>query len=540
MQIGLSSMPDRVPDPTSTDPGAQTSGPGFNRLIAAAQAEADRRKSIAAQSGASADQFSEQGWLAIVKAHGAEIGLGAAANAITKDSHGQFTVVNSALRARVINYRNDPLVRSVMAVKRAGDGKAVLNAELGRQPTDAELRVADALGAKAAAKLITTRQSTPNASAAIVSPDAAKANRAAFYRPDGSPQTVNDVLVKLMKPADAAAGPDVERLLAGHAAFANPTAATTPASAQAMPTKGMTPEMAANLRARAAFASASSPTALAPKQRVAPPLPPDLALVGGTIGNLSMPGSATGQTAPTGGKVSGWRAQMVGEVTQQIEHPESTVTNLPSKVTIPAPVFGHHSAANLVASAAPVTPEPQQLGPQLVPIGVVAASNPAGGLRGTCECIDGRAYCSHAAGVRDHGATLIGRGIADGPDIGATFAADQRHADAARARPASAGGSRRDGLGACRDGRTPRRACHRSPQPIWAKRWDVATGVGFACIRLRGGKPRYGGVEPNPTRHRQASDRAATSQARRSRRSSLPRSIGRRPRCNRLRNRSRP
>ena len=375
MQIGPTSLPDRVPDPTSTDPGAQTSGPSFDRLIAAAQAEADRRKSIAAQSGASADQFSEQGWLAIVKAHGGEIGLGAAANAITKDSHGQFTVVDSALRAKVINYRNDPLVRSIMAVKRAGDGRATLTAELGRQPTDAELRVADTIGAKAAAKLITTRQSTPNASAAIVSPDAAKANRAAFYRPDGSPQTVNEVLVALMKPTDAAASPDVERLLAGHASFAGPAQASTQ-PAQAIPTTGMTPEMAANLRARAAFASASVPTPALPKQRVAPPRPPDLALVGGTIGNLSMPGSATGQTAPTGGKVSGWRAQMVGEVTHQIEHPESTVTNLPSKVTIPAPVVGRHGAPNPVASSVLPAPASQQLGPQLVPSAVLPQPMP--------------------------------------------------------------------------------------------------------------------------------------------------------------------
>ena len=387
MQIGLSSLPDRAPDPTVTDPGAQTSGPGFDRLIAAAQAEADRRKAIADQSGASADQFSEQGWFSTFKAHGAEIGFAAPAAKITKDSHGQLTVLDPALRAKVLNFRNDPLVRSVMAVKRATDARVTLAVELGRTPNDAEIRASEALGAKAAAKLIVTRQATPNASAAIVAPDAAKANRALFYRPDGSPQTVNDLLVSVMKPRDAVSA-DADRLLAGHAAFAAPTAAM-PAAPSAQTTlsngplpPGMTPQMAANLRARAGFASASAPPAATPKAKTAPAPPPDLALVRTTIGNLSMPGAASGPSAPTGGKIAGWRAQMTGEVTHQIEHPESVVTNAPSNVTIQAPNPAHrpppdqYASANPVATAAPTLPaqsalaqptSAQMLGPQLAP-----------------------------------------------------------------------------------------------------------------------------------------------------------------------------
>ena len=367
MQIGLSSLPDRAPDPTNTDPGSHTSGPGFDRLIAAAQAEADRRKAIADQSGASADQFSEQSWLQIFKAHGAEIGFGAVAGKIVKDSHGQLTVADPALRAKILNYRGDNLVRSVMAVKRASDSKAALNIELGRQASDGELRAAEVVGPAAAAKLIATRQSTPYASAAIVAPDAALANRATFFRPDGSPQTVNEVLVKLMKPAESAAGAEAAK--AAVTGLSTALGGTVHPASDLM-SQAQTGQSMDNPAAKPiGFGAAATLPTSAPKARVAAAPPPDLPLVSKTIGNLSMPGTARGQAAPTGGKVTGWRAQIGGEVTNQIEHPESLVNHAPSRVTIPAPDTRQRQPIDQYATFAPeqsVAPVTQTLGPQLV------------------------------------------------------------------------------------------------------------------------------------------------------------------------------
>ncbi|MFX8554416.1 hypothetical protein ABTM01_20005, partial [Acinetobacter baumannii] len=87
--------------------------------------------------------------------------------------------------------------------KRAGDSRTALTKELGRAPSEQEMRAAEVVGASSAAKLILTRQGTPLSSAAIAAPDAAEANRALFYRQDGSPFTVNEVLQRIMTPTQA-------------------------------------------------------------------------------------------------------------------------------------------------------------------------------------------------------------------------------------------------------------------------------------------------------------------------------------------------
>jgi hypothetical protein len=136
-------------------------------------------------------------------------------------------------------------------------------------------------------------------------------------------------------------------------------------------------DTASNLRAQATFANTAKLHLQQQPQHRPPPPPPNAALIAGTIGNLSMPGSASGTSAPTGGKISGWRAQMAGEVTHQVEHPESAVSNAPSNVTIPAPSPVHPSyavtapgveQAGATQSVAPsaATPASQLLGPELV------------------------------------------------------------------------------------------------------------------------------------------------------------------------------
>jgi hypothetical protein len=131
-----------------------------------------------------------------------------------------------------------------MAVKRAGDSRTALTSELGRAPSDGEMRVAEILGSKSAAKLILTRQGTPLSSAALAAPDAANANHALFYRPDGSPLTVNDVLQKMMKtdPAATSTGTATTVLTPG---------ATTPG--QPVP-----PDVMRALQSQANFASSAA------------------------------------------------------------------------------------------------------------------------------------------------------------------------------------------------------------------------------------------------------------------------------------------
>ncbi|MFX4918153.1 hypothetical protein ABTB83_19550, partial [Acinetobacter baumannii] len=77
-------------------------------------------------------------------------------------------------------------------------------------------------------------------------------------------------------------------------------------------------------QANFASAGAQNPIVTQPR-RVAPP--PDLALVGGTIGNLSMPGMTKGAAGASGGQLSGWRGQMSNEVMTQITQPQRNVQN---------------------------------------------------------------------------------------------------------------------------------------------------------------------------------------------------------------------
>lgn len=378
MQIGKSTLPDRVKDPALAEAsGAATGqGAGFDRLVAAAQAEANRRQAIAARSGASADAFTDQAWLDVIKRHGATIGLGVYANAIKSDGHGQLIVADGAMRQKILSARNDTNVRAMMAVKRADDSRAALTKELGRAPSDQEMRAAEVVGAPAAAKLILTRQGTPLSSAAIAVPDVAETNRALFYRADGSPYTVNEVLQKIMTPAQAAA---------------TPQGAPVAASATGLVPQPMPADVMRAMQGQANFASAGAHNpAVAQPRRVTPP--PDLALVGGTIGNLSIPGVTKGALGATGGQLGGWRGKMSNEVMTQITQPQRNVQNLPSNVTIPAPQPTRYMASNEVhraaAPAAPSAPQPvtspvtsaaTSLGPNLA-AQQAAATQPAAAL----------------------------------------------------------------------------------------------------------------------------------------------------------------
>lgn len=370
MQIGKSTIPERVSDPALAEANGPApvvgQGAGFDRLVAAAQAEANRRQALAARTGANDDGFTDHAWFDAIKRHGATIGLGAYANAIKSDGRGQYLVSDSAMRQKILAARNDPNVRAMMAVKRAGESRVALTKELGRAPTDQEMRAADVLGARTAAKLILTRQGTPLSSAAIAVPEAAEANHGLFYRPDGSPLTVNDVLQRVMSPTPQAA-----------------TATGVPGVAPSAVTPGqpMPPDVMRALQSQANFASAGAQNPAAPQAHRPAPTPPNLALVGGTIGNLSMPGMTKGTVGATGGQLGGWRGQMSSEVMTQITQPQRTVQNLPSNVTIPAPQPTRYMAANEVhrdVSAAPtVAQSSTSLGPDLAGQQTATVSEPS-------------------------------------------------------------------------------------------------------------------------------------------------------------------
>jgi hypothetical protein len=80
-----------------------------------------------------------------------------------------------------------------MAGEYAQQTRAEMQNALGRDVCGGELYAAHFLGPDAACRLIRMNDSTPNATAASVFPQAAGANRNVFYRADGAAKTVREV-----------------------------------------------------------------------------------------------------------------------------------------------------------------------------------------------------------------------------------------------------------------------------------------------------------------------------------------------------------
>jgi len=131
-------------------------------------------------------QFIEQTWLGVVKQHGAEHGLGQAANAIQRGRNGRYYVADPAVRQQILDLRRQPEAASAMAAEFASDNGRYLESRLGRQAEPADLYLAHFLGAGGAARFLRAHDANPNGSAASMLPAAARANRAVFFNRDGS------------------------------------------------------------------------------------------------------------------------------------------------------------------------------------------------------------------------------------------------------------------------------------------------------------------------------------------------------------------
>ena len=101
---------------------SSTTGVDFDYLMGQAKLEsgfnANARSGTSSASGLY--QFIESSWLGIVKKHGAEHGMGWAANSIGQTASGRYTVAPGARQA-ILNLRNDPAAASLMAAEHASD-----------------------------------------------------------------------------------------------------------------------------------------------------------------------------------------------------------------------------------------------------------------------------------------------------------------------------------------------------------------------------------------------------------------------------------
>jgi hypothetical protein len=174
---------------------AQLTGTSFQYLLATAQVESSLNAQAKAtrSSARGLFQFIEQTWLATLKASGPGLGYGQYADAIEKTPSGRHVVADPDLRREIMALRQDPTANAVMAGAFTQGNAAKLTARLGRAPSDGELYMAHFLGPHGAAKLIGSAAIDPQASAAEMFPQAARANPSIFFDRSGDARSLGQV-----------------------------------------------------------------------------------------------------------------------------------------------------------------------------------------------------------------------------------------------------------------------------------------------------------------------------------------------------------
>lgn len=173
---------------------AQRTGVDFSYLLAQAKSESGLNPTAKASASSATGlyQFLDQSWLAIVKRHGTEHGMGWASDAISARPGGGFKV-DPAYRESVMALREQAGPAALMAASYAADNATGLSATLGRQANSTDLYFAHFLGLAGAKRFLGAAQNAPDANAASLFPREARANRGIFFDRDGSARSLSEV-----------------------------------------------------------------------------------------------------------------------------------------------------------------------------------------------------------------------------------------------------------------------------------------------------------------------------------------------------------
>lgn len=171
-------------------------GVDFTYLMEKAAVESSYRTDLKASTSSATGlyQFIDSTWLATIKKHGAENGLGQYANAIETRSDGRAVVSDPAKRQEILELRKDPKVAALMAAEFSRDNKEYLEKNTDGPVGATELYLAHFLGAGGAAKFLNGMQEAPNRQARELFPDAAASNRNVFFnKTSGEPTTLKQI-----------------------------------------------------------------------------------------------------------------------------------------------------------------------------------------------------------------------------------------------------------------------------------------------------------------------------------------------------------
>lgn len=169
-------------------------GVPFDYLVAQAGQESGFKPDARAATGTAAGlyQFIESTWLQMVRDHGDRHGIGELARSITMSESGP-RVPDAATKARILALRDDPKLSAAMAAEYARDNHARLSQSLGREIGATDLYLAHFLGTGGATRFLSALRTEPGRAAVELLPEAAAANRAVFFAPDGRPRSVDEI-----------------------------------------------------------------------------------------------------------------------------------------------------------------------------------------------------------------------------------------------------------------------------------------------------------------------------------------------------------
>lgn len=156
-----------------------STGVDFAYLMEKASAESSFRPDIKAKTSSATGlfQFIEKTWIAMVRDHGNDHGLGKYADKISADGK----VTDAKTRKEILELRKDPETAAAMAAEYAADNKAFLESRVKGDVGPVELYLAHFMGPGGAAGFLSAMKNNPLDTAADIFPTAARTNRNVFY-----------------------------------------------------------------------------------------------------------------------------------------------------------------------------------------------------------------------------------------------------------------------------------------------------------------------------------------------------------------------
>lgn len=176
-------------------------GVDFSYLLKQAQIESSFKTDVKASTSSATGlyQFIDKTWLSMVNKYGDKYGLSDLASQINDKGK----VACNTVKKEILELRKDPELCSLMAAELAADNKAHLEKTTGKTAGATELYMAHFMGPSGASKFLNALDKNPNASAANLFPDAARANKNVFYDKSGKANSLEQVYARFDKKFDA-------------------------------------------------------------------------------------------------------------------------------------------------------------------------------------------------------------------------------------------------------------------------------------------------------------------------------------------------